>query len=514
MADIFANYKKFVDKNSLLFESVDGLKSILIDEVEYRNLKEALLEGADNSETMGDLLDRQREVLLENADASLSSPEAIAFSVASLPMVTMVYNTPTLSNDGTILYNMKVPASTIPVLQWMAKIIDIDGSMKEVKFPTAMEAVRPGIKTITEDKNFYNIYEVLGITKDDFRISKRGLMLTALHITETDSGGNKIEHDVTVYAAIDARGHFSVTFDIESADSKTVKFIASGTVNTSNGDVNWSNAIKDLDGSTSTFATDTSTIKLRLVGNGINKAIVKVEPINTAVDINADNAEKFEIENIIEVIQDWKSLYNVDILSQLTDMVKLQIELNRDYDISDILRAEEQSAAANGLSATLDFANLPSTYYENPRAVLSSIVPKIMIVRERIARLSRRYADIIATGTDMGALLKSIQDFAITLGDSKDKGEFGQAGFGVAEFSKMKIIGSNALDNNILYMWPKGSSASDATLITAIYKPLVIVEETTNARKRIFVESRYNCNKLRDNNIGVVRIENYEGYLN
>jgi len=510
MANIFSNYKKFVESNAPLFESVEGLKSLLIDEMEYKNFKEALLEGIEN-DGLGDLLDRQREVLLESADATLSSPEAIAFSVASLPMVTMVYSSPTLSNDGTVIYNMNKPVSSIPVLEWVAKIIDIDGSVNTVKFPTAMEAVRPGIKEITRSEEFFNIYEVLGITKDDFRISKRGLMLTGVKVTETDADGNKIEHDNVVYAAVDARGHFSVDYTITAADDKEVTFRVSGTINAVNGEVTWNNVIINKNDTTSTFETDSITIKCRVIGNGINKAVVKVEPLNTVIDINADNPEKFEIENIVEVIQDWKALYNVDILAQLTDMVKLQIELNRDYDIADLLRAEEQNAVANGLNATLDFAKLPSVYYENPRAVLSSIVPKIMIVRERIHKLTRRWADIIATGTDMAALLKSIQDFAINL--PNDKGEFGLAGFGIAEFAKMKIIGSNALDNNVLYMWKKGSSAGDATLLTAIYKPLVIVEETTNARKRIFVESRYSINLLRKNSVGVIKIENYQGFL-
>jgi len=510
MANIFANYKSFIENNAPLFESIEGMKSILIDEIEYKNFKEAILENIENADVVGDLLDRQREVILEDANSTLTSPEAIAFSVASLPMVTMVYNTPTLSNDGTVIYNMKTPTATVPVLEWVAKIIDVDGTVNEVKFPTATDAVRPGIKEITQSNQFFNIYSVLGITKDDFRISKRGLMLTGVKVTETDSGGNTIEHDNVVYAAVDSRGHFSVDYSITAADGVEVKFRATGTINASSGDVTWSNVIVE-NASTSTFETNEVTIKVRVVGNGINKAIVKVEPLNTAVDINADNAEKFEIENIVEVIQDWKSLYNVDILAQLTDMVKLQIELNRDYDIADILKAEEQNAIAAGLSTTLDFASLPSVYYENPRAVLSSIVPKIMIVRERIYRLTRRWADIIATGTDMAALLKSIQDFAINLPDGK--GEFGQAGFGIAEFAKMKIIGSNAIDNNTLYMWKKGSNAGDATLLTAVYKPLVIVEETTNSKRRLFVESRYSVELLRSNSVGVIKIENYQGFL-
>ena len=510
MANIFTNYKKFVESNTPLFESLDGLKNLIIDDIEYKNFKEALLEGVEN-EAISELLDRQREVLLESANSALSSPEAIVFSVASLPMVTMIYSSPTLSNDGTVIYNMKAPTNTVPVLEWVAKIIDIDGSMKTVEFPTAMEAVRPGIKEITRSEEYFNIYKVLGITKDDFRISKRGLMLTGVKVIETDKDGNEIEHDNVVYAITDGRGNFKADYKITAADGKEVTFRIGGAINAVNGDVEWHNVIVNDNDTTSTFKTKSVTIKCRIIGNGINKAVVKVEPLHTVIDINADNPERFEIENMVEMLQDWKALYNVDLLSQLTDMVKLQIELNRDYDIADLLRAEEQNAVTNRLSAKLDFAKLPSVYYENPRAVLSSIVPKIMIVRERIFRLTRRWADIIATGTDMAALLKSIQDFAINL--PNDKGEFGLSGYGIAEFAKMKIIGSNALDNNVLYMWKKGSNAGDATLLTSVYKPLVIVEETTNSKKRMFIESRYSINLLRKNSVGVIKIENYQEFL-
>ena len=512
MTNIFDNYKRYVDGNAILFESVDGLKNIVIDDAEFRAFKETLLEGlsADERAFAEEMVDRQREVILEAADTALSGPDAIAFSVASLPMVTMVYSTPTLSNDGTVIYNVKTPTASIPVLEWVAKIIDIDGTTQEIKFPTAMQSVRPGVKLITKDAQYFNIFSELSITKDEFRISKKGLMVTGLKVTETDNGGNTIEHDVTVYAAADARGHFSADFEITAADGATVVFRVSGTANSTSGDVNWANVVIDNGGTTSTFETDSVTIKVRVYGTGSGKGTVKVTPLNSVKDVNVDAEFKFEITNISEVIQDWKSLYNVDILQQMTEMVKLQIELNRDYDIADLLRAQESVAADNGLTAELDFANLPSVYYENPRAVLSSIVPKIMVVRERIFRLTRRWADIIATGTDMAALLKSIQDFAINLGDKA--GEFGLVG-GVAEFCKLKIIGSNAIDNDTLYMWKKGTSASDATILTTIYKALTITTETTYSQQRVYVYSRYDVSILRENSIGMIKIKNYEGFL-
>ena len=45
MANIFQNYKKYVDNNAVLFESIDGLKSIVLDDTEFRAFKETLLEG-------------------------------------------------------------------------------------------------------------------------------------------------------------------------------------------------------------------------------------------------------------------------------------------------------------------------------------------------------------------------------------------------------------------------------------------------------------------------------------
>ena len=510
MANVLENYKKYMRENALLFESSEGPKAIITDDVEYDNFVKTIMEGIDDADgTVRSVLDREREMLLEEASSLLAGPEAIAFAVSAFPMITTVYSTPILT-EGTTVYPINKSTHTVPRLKWKGRIIDETGAVNEVEFPTAMQAVRPGSKTLTLTSQYGNLFDLLSLDKAEFRISKKGFMLTGVDLTETDSGGATITHNIDVYAGIDARGNFATEFTVTAADGVDAIFLVTGNVNNPTGDINWSVVVKEYTG-TSTFVADDIKIKFRLFGIGNNKSVVKVAPDTDAIDINLDVEDSFEVEEIEEVIQDWQSMYNIDIFAQMTDMVKLQIDLNRDWDIADLLLANESKAVASGLSRTLDFSALPAIAYENYGDVLKSIVPKILIIKERIAKLQRRDANIIMCGTDAAALLKSLQDYAISY-DGK-RGEFGLSDTGMASFSKMKILGSNAIPDDKLYILVKGSTPSEAVILNSVYKPIYTVKETTNSKTRLFIKTRQSVDLVRDDLIGFVKIENYGDYL-
>ena len=503
---IIENYRKYVEENAALFESAEGPKSIIVDDVEYEAYVNTLLEGIENADEMRKLLDREREMLLEESSSLMASPESIAYAVTAFPMVVLTYSSPILT-DGCTVYTSNKPIMTVPKLKWIAKIIDETGAVTEVDFPTAMTEVRPGVKTLNITTNYANIFTLLGVNKNEFRISKRNFMVTGIHVTETDSTSATHAHDITVYGGIDARGNFYVEYQITDADGTTGTFILNGDFRAPDGDINWSSVIKEYTG-LSTFTFDSIDVKFRIFGIGNGKATVKVEPKNEIIDINMDIEDSFEIENIQEIIQDWKSIYNVDILAQMTDMARLQIDLNRDYDIADLLRAHEADMAAAGLYKTLDFNNLLPIYYENYYDVLKSIIPRILNIKERIAKLTRREANVIMTGTDTASILKSLQDYAVSF-DGK-KGEFGLSSKGLAEFARMKIIGSNAIDDNKAYILVKGSTPSEATILVSVYKPLYTFEEKTDARLRVFMKSRYSVDLIRADSIGCLELQNID----
>ncbi len=508
MSNVMKNYQEFMEKNPLLFETPEAARALITEDVEYETFVESLLEGVEDKESARKVLDREREMLLEEAESFLSSPEAIAYSVSAFPMIVYTYSTPVLT-EGCTVYTSKTPYMSVPRLKWIGKIIDETGAATEVEFPTVMQEVRPGAKNLTITSQYVNLFDTLGIDKNDFRISKRGLLITGIDATETDSGSNTHSHAIDIYAGTDARGNFAVEFTVTDADGVDGVFKLSGNVDVATGDMNWAVVAKDYTGA-STFAWDDVKIKFRLFGIGNNKSVVKVYPRNDVLDIQLDEDNSFEIENIAEIIQDWKSLYNIDIFGQLTDMVRLQMELNRDWDIADLLQAAEADMAAAGLSRTLDLAAIPSIAYQDYQDVLKSVIPKIMAVRERIHKLTRMSANVIFAGTDAAAWLRSLQDYALSLGG--DRGSLALSG-AVGEFAKMTILSSNAIPDNRIYVLVKGNTPSESVLLVTVHKPIYTVRETTNSKTRLFIKSRQAVNLVRSDAIGFIKLDNYSDYL-
>ena len=49
--------------------------------------------------------------------------------------------------------------------------------------------------------------------------------------------------------------------------------------------------------------------------------------------VNIDTKEDFEIELETETIQDYKDIYNIDLVRTLSEAIKQQIVLNKDFDV-------------------------------------------------------------------------------------------------------------------------------------------------------------------------------------
>jgi hypothetical protein len=503
MSNVLTNYKRYMDQNPLIFESPEASRSLITEDIEYKAFTEALLEGIENKDEVRDILNREREMLLEEAESFLSSPESIAYAVSAYPMLVYTYSTPVLS-EGCTLYTTSKPVFSVPRLKWVAKIIDEAGGVTEVDFPTVQTEVRPGVKILAFDQQYDNLFTLTSTNKDEFRISKRGLAITSISY---DDSGTAVPQNF--YIPVNARGDFGQEVDILDGGGAVVDtYKITGTVDTVTGNVNWSAIQITTANAAATFTQ--FTVKFRLFGIGNNKSVVKVYPKNDILDINCGEDSSFEIENIAEVIQDWKALYNVDVFAQLNDMVRLQLDLNRDWDIAELLQAGMADMATAGLYRLLDMNGIPSINFQDYQSILRTVVPKIMAIRERIFKLTRREANVIFCGTDAAAWLKSIQDAAISFDGSK--GNVALSG-SVGEFAKMKIISSNAIPDNLVFILIKGTTPSEAVILISAYKPLYTIKETTDSRTRMFIKSRVSVDLVRTDSVGYIELINYDEYL-
>jgi hypothetical protein len=389
---------------------------------------------------------------------------------------------------------------TIPRLRWVAKVIDETGATKEYLFPTATQMIRPQFKEIACNP-VDNLFDIMNVQKGDFRISKRNFRISQL---VANGGGDTID----LNAQADARGNIMYNFDFDGGEFKLQAQIDFET-----GDVTWS--IVTITPSNNPVTFDTATAKFRMFGNGNGRQVVKSYPRQDIIDIDADIEDSFEVENLEEVIQDWKALYDINILAELKNHVKDQIKLNRDFEIADLLEGNIPFAETIGQVVHVDFSSFQDGGATGLRPVsiqdiFKNFVPALNALIERMRRQNNMEVQYIIASVDTAAVLKSLQEFSL-----KMEGLAGMAGTSgsVGAFAKLEIIESYAVTNDMLHLITEAATLGQSSIVMVMYKPLYIITETTNSIRRTFIKSRTWLGIVRPEGIGHIKFVNYEEYF-
>lgn len=501
---ILENYDVFMKDHSDLFEDALSASSTITDDSYYEMYTDKLMEGMEESQirTIKPILDREREMFIEEASSVLTSPQAIAYAVASFPMLINIYADPMLSKVVTV-YPYDKPTMTIPRLRWVAKVIDETGATQEFLFPTATEMIRPQFKEI-DTNQVDNLFDIMSIQKGDFRISKRNFRIASLNVD--DITGNR---DVAVSAQTDARGnimHGGIAID-------GGEFKLQAQIDYETGDITW--AVVTIVAPANPVTFNTAKAKFRMFGNGNGRQVVKSYPRQDIIDIDADIEDSFEVENLEEVIQDWKALYDINILAELKNHVKDQIKLNRDFEIADLLESNMPFAATIGQVVTIDMAVFADGGTAGTRPVITqdifkNIVPPLNALMERMRRQNNMEVQYLVVGIDTAAILKSLQEFAIRFdGMTGQTGMTGTAG----AFAKLEIVESYAVRADLIHLITEAPTLGQSSLVCVMYKPLYIISETTNSIRRTFIKSRTWMGIVRPEGLGTIVLEGYTPYF-
>jgi len=193
--------------------------------------------------------------------------------------------------------------------------------------------------------------------------------------------------------------------------------------------------------------------------------------------------------------------------------------LNKDTDLAYFLAAAEAEMAANGASATLNMNNYDVTggkfAPENIIDIFKAVIPRIAIVAGTIRRNFNVYPSYIVAGLKTAALLRSLQSISVAMpGIGQAAGGIGWSG-DAAQFTKMKVLESNAIGEGKIYLSTKAptDSLDKTTIVDLIYQPIYIVSEITNGNTRNFVKSRTLIDVLRTDGLGVVNVSNLDAHL-
>jgi len=514
--DITQNSDELLDSVKTLFESATAYSSF------KQNLFGDLLENVDMLEKdfYSNLLDRQRSVILTESTV-MASPEAMSFAVASFPMLIDLYAEPLLGKAITV-YPYDKPLLTIPRIKWVAIHVDELGNTTEYEFPTATKNIRLNTKVVklgTNDNVYRGLDRVNGkpegtIDSGDFRISARNARITKAVIS-VDGGADQ---EIDIFGIFDAKGNFFMD-DIAEASWGGKIYRIQGALTIANGRFVWSvTDVTPADVTSTTVVTFKQLeFRFKLFGNGINKAVNRSKPLMSTVEVACDLEESWEISEIEEILQDWKALWNMDILTLLKDHIKDQMKLNKDAEIADLLFGNIPAAKKYGLYREFDLTAFMQsngvgamTRPTNVMDIFKNIYPIFVDLIDQMRKRIKMEPRYIICGTKAGSVLKSLQQFETSL--VGQVGEIGQVK-GVPAINKFEIIVSDTVEEDLIHLVTKSEQYNLSTILEVTYKPLYVIIETTNSKRRTFIKSRGWIGIVRNEGIATIKVKNFNQYF-
>jgi hypothetical protein len=337
--------------------------------------------------------------------------------------------------------------------------------------------------------------------------------MTQIQVTET-AGGTDV-HTIDVSFIPDSRNQIVGDFSFTDSGGTNVEGSVTGHVDYDKGIVTYNTIIGDGTASY-TFSADFAVFSLRFVPiatmNGRTKVVVETEMTDVFIDPNED----FLIDLTQEDIQDYQAIFKIDLARTLSEAIKRQVLLNKDYDLAYFLKASQADIANSGASTTLDLSafSVGGAEYTpaNVTDVLKAVVPRISLITGVIRRNYNMYPTYMVTGLKTAALLRSLQDMMVNIAGTN--GEVGWSGSN-AQFLKLRVLESNHIDDGMIYLSTKApqNALEKSSILDLIFKPLYVVKEVTDGNSRTYVRARTMVKISRTDGLGYIKVENMDPYL-
>lgn len=524
---IFENYESYLKEHRDDISSPSGAIEMLTSDGAFRAYIDTLTEGLNpytKNSIMG-VCERQREMLIEESINLAPSANVIGFAVTHFPILADIYSDPILSQIATI-YPVNKSIITIPKIKINASVKNSDGTTSEYRMPRSTNLIRGTSETISIAPNIANNLFALStgglVTVSNSTVNKRYFVCNNLKVTT-----GATVYDIPMGVRPDSRGQilFIGRFNLAAVapavgDEIEVTIIGncnwdSGTVQFSGSFANKTNPAAPM-GGYSVTQIDTNVV-FSAITSDINRAKVGLKI--QGWDVNIDVKDDFEIDLQTEVIQDYRDIYQLDLIRAYSMAIKTQILLNKDFDLAYYLRAAEPEMILNGSSVDFDLAAFlqggsnisPNSYLD----VFKGIIPKISIVNRNIRRVFRADPQFLIAGIKAASLLESLQKYSVIYPDVQT-GQFGYEGAGSVDFRKQTVLYCDAIPEDKIYVVYRAPSddLTRTAIVDLIYKPLYVIEEITNAIKKTFIRSRTALEITNPEALGVITIKNYQTFIN
>lgn len=532
--DIFKNYYKALSSNSLNLKNPDSIINILEDDAKFKYFTNILFEGMSNDQiSIANIIcEAQRNFLIQEMSNNIGNSDlAIGYAISYFPILCDTYCTDILGN-AILFKQVNSPILTIPRLKMTASVQNSNGTVNNWTFPRAMFLIRsePEDFKLTP-KLTHNLFSLskspTKLTPENSSINKKYFMLKTINVeikNEQTQTTETIDHLLMIRP--DSRNQFNYDFEIISAENP--KIIANCTIighivfdsgqlqydmTTISSDPNYTFTIK--------YGTFSCLFNSRTTDIGRVKISVKM----SGEDIDISKNDDFEYDLDVETLQEYSDIYNIDLIRTLSTAIKGQLLLNRDHDISNLLKSSIPDTKLNHTYEELQFVPIFDTNgYLSPgyyQSIAQLLIPKISLIARYMYYNTTLLPTYILCGIKTSVVLEALQEFIITYpqmraGLAGYNNKYGDKTINRSSFRSYKIIMSHAIPEDDLYLLYKPTSKDEevySNIVNFIYKPLYLVEEITNSQKRIFIKTRNTVELLNTSTIGYIHLPDINEYL-
>lgn len=532
--DIFKNYYKALSSNSLNLKNPNSIINILEDDAKFKDFTNILFEGMSNDQiSIANIIcEAQRNFLIQEMSNNIGNSDlAIGYAISYFPILCDTYCTDILGN-AILFKQVDSPILTIPRLKMTASVQNSNGTVNNWTFPRAMFLIRsePEDFKLTP-KLTHNLFSLskspTKLTPENSSINKKYFMLKTINVeikNEQTQTTETIDHLLMIRP--DSRNQFNYDFEIISAENP--KIIANCTIighivfdsgqlqydmTTISSDPNYTFTIK--------YGTFSCLFNSRTTDIGRVKISVKM----SGEDIDISKNDDFEYDLDVETLQEYSDIYNIDLIRTLSTAIKGQLLLNRDHDISNLLKSSIPDTKLNHTYEELQFVPIFDTNgYLSPgyyQSIAQLLIPKISLIARYMYYNTTLLPTYILCGIKTSVVLEALQEFIITYpqmraGLAGYNNKYGDKTINRSSFRSYKIIMSHAIPEDDLYLLYKPTSKDEevySNIVNFIYKPLYLVEEITNSQKRIFIKTRNTVELLNTSTIGYIHLPDINEYL-
>lgn len=391
MNTLFENYESFLNENADDLSSPHGAIKMLRDNGAYRDFTDCMLEGISDfsqRQAVSRILDRQRESVLEEAANVSAGGFTHGWAVLSFPILVDIYAEPIISQVMN-LYPVSSPTLSIPRVRIKSTIQGYDGQIEETAImPTPHKLIRAGFKKATCPVGHSNLFTLAGVDPQGIIMNRRYTIVDGVMIKASKDSEVK---EFTVPCSLQADSR-----DTVSGQTAVVNFVGpEGTedaarassvqlsinFNYNNGTITNQATLTVAEDAEWTYEYVGCTVSLKFVAKNSDKGRVLITLENSMQDITIDPNEDFQISLTSEELQDYKSIFKIDLARTLSEAIKRQILLNKDFDLAYFLKASEADMAANNAIFNVDLSNynaagssyVPNNIYD----VMKGLIPYI-----------------------------------------------------------------------------------------------------------------------------------------